>query len=909
VPDILLATKIYIPLLQRNLIIRPQLVQRLNDGIEQNRRLTYISAPAGYGKSTLLSQWVSQLDLPVAWLSLEKEDNVPSRFWSYFVYALHSIPSLQQAGIGETMLQARQSPQPPPMETLLANLLNDLAQLKDRVLLVLDDLHAITEGQIHQDLVFLIDHLPRSESGLHLVIASRMDPPWPMARWRAHSELTEVRAVDLRFSLYEVKIFLNDIMRLKLDVREIALLGQRTEGWIAGLQMAALLMQGRLRDQGSSGVASFIETFSSSNRFILDYLMEEVISQQPGEMRDFLQATSILEQFTASLCDALLGRQDSQTILNQVEQANLFLIPLDEERRWYRYHKLFADLLRKHLKQTQPEKILELHQRASDWFSENNFLAEAIDHALDAGDIGRVNRFVSGNALAMVEHAELQAVLQHFEQMSEQEICSKPWLCVAYAWVQAYVDPSREIGKIITGAMEGISEVEDALERQHLTSHLDAIWAYVAWVKGEPDKALEFARSALASLPDDDWMTRTHALNIEGLAFQYLGDLPAAIQSFEAAAAAGQRTGKAYESFHAYTNWAYAEVLRGRLHQAYSLCQQVLSLAEKDGLHSKGLPVLAYAYTTLSLVQLEWNNVESALQNARQGVALAEQWNQADTLHFSLSCLSDTLNAAGNSVEAYTVNQRSMLLATKVSPWFVRISASDEILLNLAKGDIPAAARRFAELEPLVEKRDIIGRFMVVKVSLLYAQGSYLDVITVLDEVMDEIMHSEGFWYPMNLLSLRALALHVLGREDEAVQIISSCLTRAKPEGFVRVFVKHGTPMHRLLELAAKQGVEVEYIHQLLPAFNIPTAPIVSRAPGTFGTRSQHPGVALVEPLSERELQVLRLLDSPLTSEEIGRELYVSANTVRTHIRNIYGKLDVHGRLEAIRKARELKLI
>ncbi|HSQ18401.1 MAG TPA: LuxR C-terminal-related transcriptional regulator [Anaerolineales bacterium] len=908
-PDILLATKIYIPPLRRNLIIRPQLVQRLNDGIEQNRRLTYISAPAGYGKSTLLSQWVSQLDRPVAWLSLEKEDNAPSRFWSYFVYALHSIPGLQQAGIGETMLQAWQSPQPPPTETLLANLLNDLAQLKDRVLLVLDDLHAITEGQIHQGLVFLIDHLPRSESGLHLVIASRMDPPWPMARWRAHSELTEVRAVDLRFSLDEVKIFLNDIMLLKLDVREITLLGQRTEGWIAGLQMAALLMQGRLREQGSSGVASFIETFSSSNRFILDYLMEEVISQQPGEMRDFLQATSILEQFTASLCDALLGRQDSQTILDQVEQANLFLIPLDEERRWYRYHHLFADLLRKHLKQTQPEKICELHQRASDWFSENNFLAEAIDHALDAGDIGRVNRFVSGNALAMVEHAELQGVLQHFEQMSEQEICSKPWLCVAYAWVKAYVDPSQEIGQIITRSMEGISEVEDALERQHLISHLDAIWAYVAWVKGEPDKALEFARSALAGLPAEDWMTRTHVLNIEGLAFQYLGDLPAAIQSFEAAAGAGQRTGKAYESFHAYTNWAYAEVLRGRLHQAYSLCQQVLSLAEKDGLHSKGLPVLAYAYTTLSLVQLEWNNVESALQNARQGVALAEQWNQADTLHFSLSCLSDALNAAGNSVEAYTVNQRSMLLATKVSPWFVRISASDEILLNLAKGDIPAAARRFAELEPLVEKRDVIGRFMVVKVSLLFAQGSYLDVITVLDEVMDEIMHSEGFWYPMNLLSLRALALHALGREDEAVQIIISCLTRAKPEGFVRVFVKHGTPMHRLLELAVKQGVEVEYIHQLLPAFNIPATPIVSRAPGTFGTRPQHPGAALVELLSEREIQVLRLLDSPLTSEEIGRELYVSVNTIRTHMRNIYAKLGVNRRGDAVQQAKRIKLI
>jgi LuxR family maltose regulon positive regulatory protein len=903
VSDVLLATKLYIPPLHRDLIDRPHLIQRLNDGLTQNRRLTLISAPAGYGKSTLLRQWVSQVDIPVAWLSLEKGDNAPGRFWSYFVSALQTIPSLRQAGIGELILQSLPSSQLPPLETFLANLLNDLAQRQDRVLLVLDDLHAVTEDQIHRDLVFLIDHLSQSDGGLYLALTSRMDPPWPLARWRARSELTEVRAKDLRFSPAEAAAFLNDVMQLKLPGKAIALLDQRTEGWIAGLQMAALSMRGR-EDR-----AGFLESFSGSHRFVLDYLIEEVLSQQKPEVLDFLRHTSILEQLTAPLCDAVTAGDDSQARLAYLEKSNLFLVALDEQRQWYRYHHLFADLLRKDLKQTQPKIIAELHQRASAWYAENNFLAEAIGHALDAGDVAQLNKFVSGNALAMAEHAELQGVLRHFEQMSEQEICSKPWLCMAYAWVKAYVDPSEEIGRILEKVMLSLGGVDDALERQHLTSHLDAIWAYVAWVKGEADRALEFARSALAGLPADDWMTRTHVLNTQGLAFQYLGDLPAAIQSFEAAAAAGQRTGKAYESFHAYTNWAYAEVLRGRLHQADSLCQQVLSLAEQDGLHCTGLPVLAYAYATMSMVQLEWNQVEAAVQHARQGVALAEQWNQADTLHFALSCLSDALNAAGNYEEAYTVNQRSMLLATKVSPWFVRISASDEILLNLAKGDIPAAARRFAELEPLVEKRDIIGRFMVVKVSLLYTQGSYLDVITVLDEVMDEIMHSEGFWYPMNLLSLQALALHILGREDEAVQIIGSCLTRAKPEGFVRVFVKHGAPMHRLLALAAKRGVEVEYIHQLLPAFNVPTAPIVSGAPGAFGTRSQHPGAALVEPLSERELQVLRLLDSPLTSEEIGRELYVSANTVRTHIRNIYGKLDVHGRLEAIRKARDMKLI
>jgi LuxR family maltose regulon positive regulatory protein len=901
--DVLLATKLHIPLLHRDLIDRPHLIQQLNDGLTQNRRLTLISAPAGYGKSTLLRQWVSQVAIPVAWLSLEKGDNAPGRFWSYFVSALQTIPSLRQAGIGELILQSLPSPQLPPMETLLANLLNDLAQRQDRVLLVLDDLHAVSEDQIHRDLVFLIDHLSQSGGGLHLAITSRMDPPWPLGRWRARSELTEVRAKDLRFSPAEAAAFLNDVMQLKLPGKAIALLDQRTEGWIAGLQMAALSMRGR-EDR-----AGFLESFSGSHRFVLDYLIEEVLSQQKPEMLDFLRHTSILEQLTAPLCDAVTAGDDSQVRLAYLEKSNLFLVALDEQRQWYRYHHLFADLLRKDLKQTQPKIIAELHQRASEWYAQNNFLAEAIGHALDAGDIGRVNRFVSGNALAMAEHAELLGVLRHFEQMSEQEICSKPWLCVAYAWVKAYVDPSEEIGRILEKVMQSLSGVDDASERQHLTSHLDAIWAYVAWVKGEADKALEFARSALEYLPADDWMTRTHVLNIEGLAFQYLGDLPAAIQSFEAAAAAGQRTGKAYESFHAYTNWAYAEVLRGRLHQAYSLCQQVLSLAEKDGIHSKGLPVLAYAYTTLSLVQLEWNNVESALQNARQGVALAEQWNQADTLHFALSCLTDALNAAGNIEEAFTVNQRSMLLATRVSPWFVRISARDEILLNLARGEIPVAARRFAELELMVEKRNKFGRFLVVKTSLLYAQGHYLDVITALDQVMEEIPHSDEEWALMNLLPLQALALQALGREDEALNLICHCLIMARQEGFVRVFVKHGAPMLRLLQMAARRGIEVEYVNRLLPAFKIPASPAASAMPDFPETHSRYPGAVLIEPLSDREIEVLRLLDSPLTSVEIGRKLYVSVNTIRTHMRNIYSKLDVHGRIEAIQKAKESGLI
>jgi LuxR family maltose regulon positive regulatory protein len=899
VSDILLATKLHIPPLHNSLVNRPRLIQRLNDGIAQGRRLILISAPAGYGKSTLLSDWVSQVGLPVAWLSLEKGENTPIRFWNYFITALDIIPHLHQAGIGESIFQMLQSPHPPPMDALLANLVNDFYKLEEPAVLVLDDLHVISEEQIHQDLIFLIDHLPLSTSGLHLVVASRMDPPWPLARWRVRDELNELRPRDLRFSYDETVQFLNQVLRLKLSSRDVAALQDRTEGWIAGLQMAAVSMQGRLKTQGSQGVSRFIATFTGSNRFILDYLMEEVISQQPAEIRDFLQQTSILEQLTAPLCDALTGRQDSQAILNQLEQANLFLIPLDNERQWYRYHHLFAELLRKRLKQTQPDRITRLHQLAGKWYAENNFLSKAISHALDAGDMVRVNEFVSGNALALVEQAELFDVLRHFEEMPEQSFLSKPWLCVAYAWVKAYADPSVEMDRVLQQTEQCLAGVENALERQHLTSHLAAIRSYIAWVKGEADKALEFAHSALENLPEEDWVTRCHVLTTQGLALQYLDNLPEAIQAIEAVVVAGQKAGKSQEILFASANLAFIYLMQGRLRKTFSLCQQILSLADETGQGLSHLPILANAYARMSMVQLEWNEVESAVSYARESVTLAEQWNQADTLHFTLTCLSEALCAAGDLEEAFAVNHRAMQLAVDVSPWFFRLSACDEVRLNLAKGDINAAAHRVVELEPLVDENSRRGTFLVTKVSLLNAQRNYPEVLAVLEEPICDLEERGLYWILMNLISFQALALQALGREEKALDVIGHCLALAAPEGYVRIFVKNGAPMARLLQIASSRGIETEYINKLLPAFNILVA----------SHKSITPVHRLIEPISERELEVLRFLNTHLTIPEIAQEMVIAPSTIRTHVRNIYNKLDVHGRIEAIQKAKEFGLI
>ncbi len=441
-PDLLLTSKFRIPTLHRNLVNRPQLIRRLDEGIVHHSRLILVTAPPGYGKSTLLTEWVSQVDYPVSWLTIEKGANNPARFWGYFVNALRTIPSLHQANLGEALVQALQTRLTSPMAEVLTDFANELSEIEGKIILVVDDLHDLTESRIHKDLVFLIERLPLTVNGLHLVVSSRIDPPWPLARWRAFNELTELRASDLRFSIEEVSRLLNQTLQLGLSSRDIATLQLRTEGWIAGLQMAALTIQGRLKEQGSVGVAHFVKTFSGTNRFILDYLMEEVIDQQTTEMRDFLLATSILEQFNAPLCDALLNRHDSQSILVQAEQANLFLVPLDDERRWFRYHQLFVSLLVTNFKQIHPEQVAGLHQRASKWYAENDFLSEAICHAIDAGDIMLVNEYVSGNALGMIEYGELLDVQKHFEDIPEQQFHSKPWLCVAYAWVKAYTDPS-----------------------------------------------------------------------------------------------------------------------------------------------------------------------------------------------------------------------------------------------------------------------------------------------------------------------------------------------------------------------------------------------------------------------------------------------------------------------------------
>jgi len=550
----LLQTKLYIPPIRREVVPRLRLIERLNASLR--RKLTLVSAPAGFGKTTLLSEWIHAIGarqaagretiqsaaspfspplsspLRVAWVSLDKDDNDATRFLFYLIAALQT----NETNVGEGVLMALQSPQPPPVESVLTDLINEVIDIPGHIVLILDDYHLITAQPIHEALTFLLNHLPPQ---LHLILSTRADPPLPLVRLRGRGQLNELRATDLRFSPTEAAAFLNDVMGLGLSAEEIAALDARTEGWIAGLQMAALSMQGR------EDVSGFIKSFSGSHRFILDYLVEEVLDQQSSDIRGFLLRTSILERMSAPLCDAITGRANSQTILAQLEQNNLFLNHLDDERHWYRYHHLFADLLRKRLGATQPDILPALHLHASEWYEKSGLTAEAVNHALAIDDVERVSRLIAGNAFAMMDHGELATLVARLDALPEEMIKSQPWICVARAWAFIYAGQMDALEALLLDAEEALWKVptNDISFDEPIAGHIVSIRAYSIALKGNMPRAAALAREALVYLPEQDLTARGWTASLLANALRWSGDLTGANQAFAEASTISQMAG------------------------------------------------------------------------------------------------------------------------------------------------------------------------------------------------------------------------------------------------------------------------------------------------------------------------------------------------------------------------------
>jgi LuxR family maltose regulon positive regulatory protein len=967
----LLKTKLYIPAVRPKLVARPRLIERLDEGL-CSAKLTLISAPAGFGKTTLLGEWIhcrmrgagrecpavstkaratdhssvvhARHSVPAfgfSWLSLDAGDNDPTRFWAYVIAALQTVyPDVGQAAL--SALQASQS-RTLPVELLLTGLINEVATKSDPLVLVLDDFHLIDSAQVHEGIVFLIDSLP--DQGMHVVLSGRADPPWPLARRRARGEMTELRASDLRFTPQEAAAFLNDVTGLGLSAQDIAALDARTEGWIAGLQLAALSMR------GSSDLSAFVSAFSGSHRLILDYLVEEVLDRQSADVQAFLLQTSILERMTASLCDAVMDMQQadkpasrrcagSQESLEHLEQANLFLVPLDDERRWYRYHHLFAELLRGRLHQNQPDLVPVLHRRASRWYEAQGLIDEAFGHALGSGDVERAADLVERNGLQMVVRSECSTLAKWLEELPEELVRRRPWLCVCHAWVRYYVGPREQVEPRLQDAEQALRDMASAetpalteVERRYVAGHVAALRAYMALQKEELDRVAELAQRALDLLPTGDYARATSAIALAAQqTFGTLpevsyaratsaialaetprerGDLAASERAYARAREIAEECGNTPMAVSAVAYMAYQQAKQGRLHKAQETNRQALALA--IGPDGRELPAAGLPYVKMGDLMREWNELQTATRYLERGIELCLQWGHADALITGYTILARVQLAQGDLGRACDTfrNAEQLQQKTDVDPWAICWIDDCRLRLWLAAGDLSAAAS-WAEGSGLTTGdalsfvRDLehvnLARALVAR-GLHRPDSPYLDEALALLARLSEAAEGAG-WISraIEILVLRSVALLACGDKGMALEALTRALTLAEPEGYVRTFVDEGAPVRELLGKAAACPVAPhgEYVGQLLSAFG---------AAPEKKARALVSSSDLVEPLTEREVEVLRLMATDLTSPEMAKELVVSVNTVRTHIQHIYQKLAVHSRYEAVSRARELSLL
>ena len=940
------------------MVLRPRLIKRLNEGL--HRKLSLISAPAGFGKTTLVSEWVTGSGRATAWLSLDEADNDPTRFLAYFVAALQTLVLSGAEGlapnIGEGVLGLLRSPQPPPIESLLTALLNEITAIPEHFMLVLDDYHVLDAKAIDQMLTFLLKHLPPQ---MHLVIATREDPHLPLASLRVRGKLTELRAADLRFTASEAAGFLNEMMGLNLAAEEIVALETRTEGWIAGLQMAALALQRPLSMQGRAESASFIEAFTGSHRFVLDYLVEEVLQRQPEDVRHFLLQTAILDRLSGSLCDAVTGQEDGKGMLELLERANLFVIPLDDQRQWYRYHHLFADVLQARLMKEQPERVSRvsrvsiLHQRASEWYEQNDLRSDAVRHALAGQDFERAAGLVELAWPTMRRSKQDATVLGWVKALPDKLIRARPVLSVVYAlalldngeldaaearlrdaerWLGSVADINDEQKRPAPtpsgGRFRGAEMVVvDDAQFQSLPASIANTRAYRAQALGDVPATVRYARQALDLLAESDYYERGTSAALLGLAYWASGELKAAHRWFADGLAIFQNSGGILIAIGGTLILAHIKTAQGRLHEAVRTYEHSLQLATTPG--EPGKPVLqgtAELYMGLSELHLEQGDLEAAKVYLLKGEALGEQaslpgfeflWDIARArikeAEGDLDGALDLLNEAERLYRRIPSIPDVRPAALKVRVW-VKQGRLAEALSWVRERELSADddLSYLREYEHLTLARVLIARYKSNR-----ADRSMINMINeavgLLSRLLNAAEEGERMGSVIEILMLQALAHHAQDDTPAALLSLSRALTLAEPEGYVRLFVDEGMAMAQLLRETAARGIMQNYTRKLLAAFDA-LPPLAQTERVTLDSASRQranipPPQPLIEPLTERELDVLRLLKTELSGPEIARQLVIALSTVRTHTKRIYSKLNVKNRRAAVKRATELDLI
>ena len=911
--DVLLATKLHVPGPRPGFVARPRLARALGEGLA--RGLVVVCAPAGFGKTALLADWVRSGDHRVAWLSLDAADNDPVRFWRHVIAALDRA----RPGIGERAGPLLGPPAPLSFEGLVTALINELAaQPGDgEVLLVLDDYHLIDAQQVHGALEFLVEHLP---PGLRLALASRSDPPLRLPRLRAGGQLAELRADDLRFSADEAAALLREAIDTELPGSAVAALAARTEGWAAGLQLAALSLRGQ------ADPAGFVAAFSGSHRYVLDYLAEEVLDRQPEELRAFLLETSVLERLSGGLCDAVTGRTDGQAMLEQVEWANLFLVPLDEVRGWWRYHHLFADLLRARLQQERPGRVAGLHRAAAAWHEQHGLADDAVQHALAAGDAAWSVRLVERHVDAFLLSSQGATIQRWLAALPADLIQSRPRLLLPQV-VLALLSGRVEEGEgLLDAADRAVADTAGGADEPYepvlgratsLFANLPAIVAHehamLAVLRGDAERAIMFASQALANLGGDEWMLASHANGYRGLAEWLRGRLAEAELALSSSIgqwrAAGQPTMTAWGS-HLL---GQVQRARGDLDAAAGTYHQVLEMTEPPG--HPGLPGAGAVHVGLAEVAYQRNELGTALRHLTEGIALCRQLNFTQPLAEGLATLAWIRQANGDPAGAL----EAMSEAEEVAPGLgvtglLNPVPAQQARLQLAQGNLAAAARWARErgLGPDDDPGYPREREYLVLARVLLAQDRPDPALGLLERLHAAAATQGRTGSIIEIQALHALALAATGDEDAAVDELAQALVLACPQGYVRVFADEGAPMAALLaRLVAAQkagqgaasGVPLGCLAKVLRAFAEKEA-----APGARrGAAAAVPGLA--DQLTARELDVLRLLAAGAPNPRIAKQLVVSLDTVKKHVSHLLGKLGAANRTEAVTRARELGLI
>lgn len=888
----LLSTKFFAPRVHHNLVSRSHLVELLNAGLRCP--LTLVSTPAGYGKTTLVSTWLREINIPSAWLLLDENDNDPSRFLQYCITALQNvIPT-----VGIDLLNMLQGMQSVSFSTLTNLLINEIAEHETPFVFVLDDFHVIHSHSILEMLNYLIEHEPPH---MHLVLLSRTDPHLPLSRLRGRNQLVEIRASQLRFTQNEIAAFLNEVMGLNLSPHDLAAMETRTEGWIAGLQLAAISMQ------GSKDIHDFVTAFAGSHHYIMDYLVDEVLGVQPERVRSFLIQTSILGRMCGPLCNAVLEadgmeRVDGQGILETLEQNNLFVIPLDDERHWYRYHHLFADVLNRHLEKMFPHRLPELHRCASRWHEQNGFISEAIYHTLMAGNQHRAAQLIEQNGGSLLMRGETVTLLKWIDSI-ESQVHIHPWLAILKVWALILSKHYDRVEQSLQAVESQVSSLKSrsTVKIRMMLGSLAAARAQWANMEGKISLAADFARQALNYLPD----TNPFSCNIRGVATSILGD-------------ANWMNGDLEDAKEAYTDAVRLSHLADNIHLAIIVSTQLAEILIEQGHLRQGnrtfleslqmtnqpnrpiLPLADKVYAGLSQISYEWNNLEVASQQVYQSIALCQKWGNMDLLAVDYVMLAwlehvqhrpERMREAIRSVERLE-NEHTLL--PRYSIW-VKYSLAR---LWIAQGNLEKASSLAFQSGITVDDEISYRRepeyLLLLRVFL--AQGNYDVALALSQRLLQNAEVAKRTRRIIELLILQALIFQGKRDIDQALAILDRAFLLAQPEGYVRAFLDEGEPMAKLLYLAKSRRVETGCATALLSAMG-----------ETADTTELSPQL-LIEPLSSRELEVLKLIEAGFSNQEIATKLVISIATVKRHISNLYTKLGAQSRTQAVALGKELSL-